>query len=126
MPTMSRWSISSQLAAAQLSLAAAQLGQATTQAVSAAQTDLLNQCFEGELSFYDQLLRLQNALAENQLDMERIDALRLAMLAGIYCLQARLDPDASARTTETSAIEAAVHAWDLAWKVFRASYWAQS
>lgn len=126
MPTMSRWSISSQLAAAQLSLAAAQLGAATTQAVSEARTDLLNQCREGGLSFYDQLLRLQNALAENQLDMERIDALRLAMLAGISCLQARLGADDSARSTEVNTIQAAVQAWNLAWKVFQASYWAQS
>jgi hypothetical protein len=123
---MSRWSISSQLAAAQLSLAAAQLGQATTQAVSEARTDLLNQCREGELSFYDQLLRLQNALAENQLDMERIDALRLAMLVGISYLQARLDSDQSTTPTQAGAIQAAVQAWNLAWKVFQASYWAQS
>jgi len=123
---MSRWSISSQLAAAQLSLAAAQLGQAVTQAVPEARTDLLNQCWEGDLSFYDQLLRLQNALAENQLDMERIDALRLAMLAGISCLQARLDSDQSTTPSQTRAIQAAVWAWNLAWKVFQASYWAQS
>lgn len=126
MSTMSRWSISSQLAAAQLSLAAAQLGQAVTQAVPEARTDLLNQCWEGDLSFYDQLLRLQNALAENQLDMERIDALRLAMLAGISCLQARLDSDQSTTPSQTRAIQAAVWAWNLAWKVFQASYWAQS
>jgi len=123
---MSRWSISSQLAAAQLSLAAAQLGQAVTQAVPEARTDLLNQCWEGDLSFYDQLLRLQNALAENQLDMERIDALRLAMLAGISCLQARLDSDQSTTPSQTRAIQAAVWAWNLAWKVFQTSYWAQS
>jgi len=126
MSTMSRWSISSQLAAAQLSLAAAQLGQAVTQAVPEARTDLLNQCWEGDLSFYDQLLRLQNALAENQLDMERIDALRLAMLAGISCLQARLDSDQSTTPSQTRAIQAAVWAWNLAWKVFQTSYWAQS
>jgi len=121
MPIMSRWSLSCQLAAAQFSLATAHLALA----IPHCPDDNVN-VSPDQPAFHEHLLKLQNALAENQPDMERIDALRLAATASSVYLRSQASSSYTLDKPETVSMLAAVRAWNLAWKVFRAAYWAQS
>jgi len=125
---MSRWSLSCQLAAAQFSLATAHLALV----IPYCPDDKIS---PDQLPFHEHLLALQNALAANQPDMERIHALRLAAAASSSYLRAQTDSSYSLNWSSSGAARAAalpesmlaaVQAWNLAWKVFQAAYWDQS